>query len=182
MATRGKGTEPATEQGVSNLGVGAALGLPLAPALRGRAYKLPPPSVSFAGAVPLDSTPEVEEPVSAWVVAVKSGRIRLTTVLGLGLRWPEGTRLHTQHAVLRRHGGKCPVLLVSPTTSKRGEHSALSEEDRLSLTRRSRRYLAVVGMNAQVLAAFRHSDPTTLLVAGPAALSHLLTDVWPDEV
>lgn len=182
MATPGNGAKPESADDGSKLGVGAGLGLPLPPPRRGRVYKLPPPKVSFEGVAPLSAPSEVEEPVTAAVVAVRSGRIRLTTMLGLGLRWPDSVRLVVKPAALRGKAGERPVLVVAPTSSKRDEASELSAEGRLSLSRKDRRFLGIEASDCQVLVAFRHREPDALLIAGPAALSSLLSEAWPHEV
>jgi len=166
----------------AKLGVGAALGLPLPPPRRGRVYKVPPPTVSFAGAVPLVSAAEPTEQVIAWVVAVRSGRIRLSTMLGLGLRWPSGIRLAIVESTLAPGHRPCPALLVRPTASKQGGGVALSAEGRLSLSRHHRRFLGIDASDSQVLVAFRQATPACLLIVGTPSLSTLLSEAWPNEV
>lgn len=182
MATRGKDAKPEPEVNDAKLGVGAGLGLPLPPPRRGRVYKLPPPAVSFAGVAPVGAPSQPGEPVVAWVVAVRSGRIRLSTMLSLGLRWPEGVRLVVKSSTLAGRAGERPALVVAPASSKRSEATELSAEGRLSLSRKDRRYLGIEASDCQVLVAFRQTEPEQLLIAGPAAISALLSEAWPYEV
>ena len=172
----------AIPEDTAKLGVGAALGLPLPPPRRGRAYKVPPPAVSFAGAVPLSSAAEPAEQVVAWVVAVRSGRIRLSTMLSLGLRWPSGVRLVIVESTLAPGKRPCPALLVRPTASQREAGIELSEEGRLSLSRQHRRFLGIDASDSQVLVAFRQESPASLLIVGTPSLSTLLSEAWPNEV
>ena len=182
MAIGGNGAKPEPGDDASKLGVGVGLGLPLPPPRRGRVYKLPPPRVSFEGVAQLTAPKELEEPVTAAVVAVKSGRIRLTAMLGLGLHWPAGVRLVVRQTALRGKAPACPVLIVAPVSSRREQGSELSAEGRLSLTRKDRRFIGIEASNSQVLVAFRPASPDSLMVAGPAALSALLSEAWPDEI
>lgn len=172
-----RGRKPSEQQ--PSLGVGARLGLPLPPPVRGVVMRLPPPQMSLAGQVPLLSAtpPPVEHAISVGVT--QAGRVRISSLMDRGLSWRLDEPLTVTQIRLGDQESWLPALRIMP-----GGHSRVrvNGEHRITLMAPDRRYLGIEPDGSQVLTAMRLGEPTTVLVIGAPGVSMLLEGIWPREV
>jgi len=163
-----------------DLGVGSGLGLPLPPKARGRVYRLPPVRVVVDGRVPLP--PEhIESEIETAVAAIQAGRIRFAALIRRGLQWEPGTKITIDLVQLETGAGKlAPAVVLRP--SRKSSAVRVNAELRVTLRSFERFHLCIEESKDQVLLAFRHSDPATVIVLGSPTLSLLISNSWPDAL
>lgn len=170
--------EPSDE--TPDLGVAASLGLPLPPKARGRVYRLPPVKAVINGRVPLPADP-LETDIETAVASIQSGRVRFAALIRRGLAWTAGTQILIEPVELRLGSAvAAPALVLRP--SRKASSARLNDELRLTLRAPERRHLGIEESGDQLLLAFPHTDPKTVLALGSPGLSMLMSRVWPDAL
>ena len=163
-----------------DLGVAVGLGLPLQPKARGRVHRLPPVRVVLDGRVPLP-VPRSESEIETAIATIQAGRLRMAALIRRGLLWTSGTRLAVEPVQLEAGVGRqVPAVVLHP--SRKEDAPRVNEELRVTLRGPERYHLGIEDSGDQVLVAFRHSDPRTVLVLGSPSLSVLMSNVWPDAL
>lgn len=165
----------------ANLGLAAALGLPMPPKARGKVYRLPPVRTVVNGRVALPS-PRTPSEIETAVVAVQAGRIRVGGLINRGLKWAAGASVEVETTQLELSRGSEVPALVLRVSRKASAETQLNNELRLTLRSPDRYHLGVMRSGDQVLLAFRHSDPRTVMVLGSPSISLLMSDAWPDAL
>lgn len=175
MTTRGK------EPSKGDLGVSAALGLPLAPEARPRVPHLRPSATSnLAQSVSLAGS-DLPKTVSITSSTTQTGRVSIGLLVGSPLPWTKGTRLLSKRELLRfARGNQVPALVLRPVRDDEEATTELAADNRITVKLADRLHLGLAADGDSVLAVVRDHLPNVLYLLGERSLGAILAEGWTD--